>query len=615
MFFFILIFSFSAIAQSPLHTSKEWKRLLHYKDNVSEADGKDFFIHKNGKYDPEAELKKSIEIFGSTESPDDHHPICKFPLRYRWLNEKLGFPWKAQLSGCVKYNGFLSKVDAKRASLVFSSYYLSNPNSAFGHTLLRLSRYQDKNETEMLDYGINYGAKASEKNPVLYVMKGLGGGFRGEFAALPYYYKIREYSDTEFRDLWSFDLKLSTKEVSVLVDHIWELGHTYFDYYYLKENCSYHLLTLLEVARPTLNLSDRFHFYTIPAETVRLLYKEGLIEEGRRRESKHARLLRLSDQLPAAQVEKARAIVKRPESTSSEISSLAKEEAAKVLDVALEAFDYFHYARILSEDPEARKQKFFIQRERAINPVTTDTSPKNETNISPVYGHSPLRFTLAGNYLEGEGSGARFELRPALHDLLDPSAGSLKDGELEMLKLSLEWRESQYQKRNFVLQDFSLFNVRNYQEQNQWTSPLSWELEVGLKQVRRNACVDCPGGFFMTSFGNTVKSTDNSLLLAFLLNMEANIQSQFTNNYRLGTGPKLLVRYLLSEKWVSLLESYYHLNTYEHQKIFQDYEWRNDIEVRHHFSNAASLSLKGGGLERHGKWQLFSELGLQYFYE
>src|SRR5690606_7938888 len=120
-------------------------------------------------------------------------------------------------------------------SIVFSSYYLGNPNSAFGHTLLRLSRYQDTSETEMLDYGINFAAEAREVNPFLYAVKGLFGGFEGRFAAIPYYYKIREYANYEFRDLWSYELDLTFAEVLEAVDHIWELGHTYFDYYYFHE--------------------------------------------------------------------------------------------------------------------------------------------------------------------------------------------------------------------------------------------------------------------------------------------------------------------------------------------------------------------------------------------
>ena len=59
------------------------------------------------------------------------------------------------------------------------------------------------------------------------------GGFRGVFSLLPFYYKVREYSDFESRDLWEYEFKFSEEESQFFVKHLWELGDTWFDYYYL----------------------------------------------------------------------------------------------------------------------------------------------------------------------------------------------------------------------------------------------------------------------------------------------------------------------------------------------------------------------------------------------
>ena len=69
----------------------------------------------------------------------------------------------------------------------------------------------------------------------------------------------------EHRDLWEYRLTLTPAELDRLVRHLWELLPTYYDYYFFDENCSYHLLALLEVARPGLRLTDRFHAWTIPS--------------------------------------------------------------------------------------------------------------------------------------------------------------------------------------------------------------------------------------------------------------------------------------------------------------------------------------------------------------
>lgn len=619
--FVLLLFAFSSQA-SELSESPKWLRLLHYKKNivgryVSEADAGSFFLHANGKKDPKAELEKSLEVFGSTTKPDDNHAICKFPLRYKWLNQQMGMPWKADFSGCAKYIDFFSKLAAKRASIVFSSYYLTNPNSAFGHTLLRLSRYDDKNETEMLDYGINYAAQAKENNPFLYAVKGLFGGFIGEFAAVPYYYKVREYTNYEFRDLWSYDLKVTMPEVLEMVDHIWELGNTYFDYFYFHENCSYHLLSILEVARPTLDLTSRFELYTIPADTVRLLQAEGLIEEGKRRESTYSKLVRLSEKLDQKELNLSKAIATEPSKASILISGIETKKAADLLDVSMEAFDYFNFEKILKDDPKTKELKSHILKERAINPIIShdNLDPQKTILDSPAYSHSPTRLILAENYYDKVGKSTRLEYRPALHDLLDPPAGSLKEAQLEIGKISFEFQEQNDNGPKLVLDQFSIFNIRNFAEQNFWASPIAWEVDLGAKQLRRQNCFDCPAAFVNGSVGNSLQLAKQQVLIALLLNAELDLQSQFENNYVLGLGPKIFTRFKFSDKWIAGLYSTYHFNTYEHEKPFQDYQWTSELELRHHLTDRFSLALKGGGIERDRHWLRFGEFGLQYFYE
>ena len=80
--------------------------------------------------------------------------------------------------------------------------------------------------------------------------------------------KVQAYRDIENRDMWEYRLNLTPAQIDRLLMHAWELGNAYFDYFFFKENCSYHILSLLEYADPTLHLRDHFHFWTIPADTV-----------------------------------------------------------------------------------------------------------------------------------------------------------------------------------------------------------------------------------------------------------------------------------------------------------------------------------------------------------
>ena len=95
---------------------------------------------------------------------------------------------------------------------------------------------------------------------------------------LPYYIKVREYSDLENRDLWEYQLALKPEEVERVVRHLWELLPAYYQYFFFDENCAYHLLGLLQVARPELELTKPFRWWALPSDTVRILAREpGLV--------------------------------------------------------------------------------------------------------------------------------------------------------------------------------------------------------------------------------------------------------------------------------------------------------------------------------------------------
>ncbi|MFL5784620.1 MAG: DUF4105 domain-containing protein [Bacteriovoracaceae bacterium] len=624
MFFLLLFILLSpTFAQTPdtkvLSQDIKWQRLLHYKPRwfggvKSEADGKHFFLSDNGKYDPEGELKKSIELFSSTNKPDDNHAICRFPLRFKWLNGKLGMPWHVDISGCTTYISFFQKLAAKRASIIFSSYYLSNPNSAFGHTLLRLSRFDDAKETELLDYGINFAAESKGSNPFTYAFKGLFGGFEGRFNAIPYYYKIREYSNGEFRDLWSYELNLTQPQVFELVDHIWELGHTYFDYWYFDENCSYHLLALLEVIFPEKDLTSHFRFFAIPADTIRELRLQGMISEGKRRESTYSKLLRLSDGLSTSNLVMAKDLALDPKKTEI-LSGTDDQKAADILDVSIEAFDYYNSKKILTDDPKTKEKKRPLLEARAKNPVITkDDEAKVDMKDSPALTHSPVRLGLYQGYQDGYGQVTRFEFRATFHDLLDPVVGSLKNGELEMGRFSFEHIQRDYHNGgDFRFDQFSILSAKNLADQNFWASPMSWELGVGAKQIFFT-CFDCPGAYLDGSVGNTVQFHNGQYLVSFLLNGELDIHNAFQENYRVGAGPKLYMRARITDYFLSGLSLPYHWYSYSARDLGVNQAFLPDWETRYHLKNNLSFALKLRAQVVHYEWTTRGELGLQYFY-
>lgn len=593
------LFSFSVLAAPSLEDlsqTTKWHNLLHYKKtwlggHKSQADGMAFFLHPEGKTNPHAELKELVDQISTKTHPKNEDAACKFPLRSKWVNKELGYPYKIDYSGCTTYFEFFQKVAARRASIVFSSYYLGNPNSAFGHTLLRLSRYADNKETEMLDYGINFAADARETNPMLYAFKGLMGGFEGRFAAIPYYYKIREYTNYEFRDLWSYELDLTFAEVLEAVDHIWELGHTYFDYYYFHENCSYHLLSIIDVVRPGLNLTDHYNVFTIPADTVRILDKHNMLVGSKRRESTYSMLGRLSEGLTHQELVVAKKIADKPKD-NLDLLIFGDKKNAQILDVSIEAFDYFNAEKILVDDKLTKEEKEPLLIARAHNKEISDIKEAPVfLRDSPAKSHPSTRHTLYGGHQNKLGAFAGFEWRAALHDLLDPPAGSLKGAQLEMFRASFLYQDLDGRAK-VAFDEFSFLTLRNYPAQNFWSTPISWEFEMGAKNRFRRQCFDCPEVSVNGSVGSSIELSNEKLLLSFLLNAEGNVQNYYQDGYRLGLGPKMVMRYLFNDKWGMSLASYYHFNTYRFSEIGRDALNGTDLEGRYHVNSLISLGAK-----------------------
>jgi hypothetical protein len=74
----ISVFLSNACFASDYAKSDEWLALGHYQNNKSSIDTPNFFLSSNGKFDPQSELKATIELFNG----DDDKKKCVFPSRY-----------------------------------------------------------------------------------------------------------------------------------------------------------------------------------------------------------------------------------------------------------------------------------------------------------------------------------------------------------------------------------------------------------------------------------------------------------------------------------------------------------------------------------------------------
>ncbi len=473
-----------------LAKQREWHTLLHYQPSrggyVSEVDDPQFFNAPLGKTNPQAELEATLRAF-FVPPENAQHPQCAFIARYHWLKQQLAFdPIRLPPQPCSRFKEWVAQLQPAGLSLIFPSAYLNNPSSMFGHTLLRIDQQNQTEQTRLLAHALNYAAATEETNGFVFAVKGITGGYPGLFSILPYYKKVKEYSDLENRDLWEYQLNFTPAEVHRLLRHVWELDNIYFDYYFFDENCAYHLLSLLEVARPTLHLRDQFPLWVIPGETVRVIVSTpGILKQAIFRPASATQLRHRLYLLSQEQQDWVLKLVEgRREPNDTQFAALDVTARAKILEVA---YDYLYYQHIKA--PQSKKtgrlRTLLVARSRLPSTATLSQPP---TPKRPDQGHNNFRLTV-GLGQNGEHYYQSLRLRPAYHDLLDPGAGYVHGAHINFLDLSLR-----HQTNNVTVDSLKIIEIVSLAPRDRFFQPLSWKINTGWQRRQGSLVYRTNGG-------------------------------------------------------------------------------------------------------------------------
>ncbi len=591
-----------------------WYKLLHYRSNLfgqlrSEVDSAEFFITKNGDTSPQQELEGTIRAFNSAEAQSF---VCRFPLRYKWLKHQIPNDWNYTTQKCTTYNAFVQKLEAKSFSLVFSSFFVRNPGSTFGHTFLRMGRYSDFKQNELLDYAVNFAAQDSQDPMLLYIFKGMTGGYPGRFSVLPYYYKIREYSDHEFRDLWNYDLGLNQSQIDAVVDHIWELGESRLDYYYFTENCSYQILSLLNVAYDDKDiLKDLNPVFVLPIDTVKHLQTLGLIKQNKYRMSSYGRLIKESKDLNSSDLHLVKELASNPSSPEIKLTNQALDYQAKILDASISAFDYLKADLVLRNDPSILDERHKLLVLRAENPhVSVFPEENKRSEQAPEKGHHSSRLGISYGNLSGQGDFQGLEWRAAQHELLDPYRGHLKTSQVVILDSRFRFQTVNENHRHIVLDRFRLFDLKKYQPSDDWQNAISFDLGIGLNQKRDCLSQDCISPAMSFGIGQSFEVIPN-IILSFLLGGQYQYNSAYLNHSQLALGPKFNLLVLQDDFSIGF-DMAYVLPTQNLQQWQDHLVWYN-LEGRYFIHRQMSLFMKLSHLDQDLGGQHETQLGL-YFY-
>jgi hypothetical protein len=424
---------------------------------------------------------------------------------------------------------------------------MNNPASMFGHTLLRVDQKGQTEQTRILAYTINYAADVPPDAGIAYPIRGIFGFYRGYFSTIPYYLKVQEYRDIENRDIWEYRLNFTEEQLRRFLMHAWELGNAYFDYFFFKENCSYHLLALLEYADPSLHLTNQFTFWTVPADTVRLIAAQpGLVSNIAYRPSRSTIIRRKRESLPSDERDlSARIAANAAEMTSPAFAELGRARQAFLLDLAS---DYLRY-RIETTDsppPELKERNRAVLTARSQLRIPSEPFPVVPFAKQPELGHKTSRASV-GTGWRNDDTFEEFTLRAGYHDLLDPEIGYTPDAQIELASVSLRHYNRVDQTR---IERATFANVLSLSPMDALFHAPSWKINVGMNTIRFGDCQLCSNGVANGGIGAAVEShrLKREVLFAFA-EAEANYSRAYEQNHRVGGGGSVGMLTDLTDQW------------------------------------------------------------------
>ena len=421
--------------------------------------------------------------------------------RYHWLKGRLSFDdTKLPPVQCERFDRWFAEFDTDAISLIFPSAFMNNPASMFGHTFLRLDQRGQTEQTRILAYTINFAAEVPQGRNLDYAIRGIFGGYRGYFSTVPYYIKVLEYRDIENRDIWEYRLTFTQEQIRRLLMHAWEMGNASFDYFFLKENCSYHLLALLEYADPGLRLTDQFLFWTVPADTVRLITKQpGLVGDIAYRPSRGTLIRRKREYLSSPEQALVRRFVGDVSlvQSSNELKALPINRQAFVLDVVS---DYLRYKgeSDKSEQSPYREQNRTVLAARSSLRIPSEDLAIRPFAMQPEIGHSTSRASLGGGWRNND-TFEELTVRVGYHDLLDPEPGYTPGAQIEVGSVSLRHYNRANQTR---VERATILNILSLSPIDSLFMAPSWKVNLGMQTIRYGGCQLCSNWNFNTGWGH-----------------------------------------------------------------------------------------------------------------
>jgi hypothetical protein len=590
-----------------LSFSKEWHKLLHYKSSkskvISDVKSADFFLNNNGRFDSNAELNDTIKAMLDQKAAGNNHAQCRFPARFKWLKNNLTWPEDNLFDGsfCTDYNKWKMDDDIKSISLIFASGHLSNPASFYGHILLKFNSKNEQNELSLLDTSLNYGAVPPDnENALVYVIKGLTGGYNASFTNQQFYRYNHTYAENDLRDLWNYELDLSQNQIALLVDHSWELLGQEFTYYFLKQNCGYKMAELLNLVidKPLLPSVKN---WAMPSDILtsladerkhgKKLIKNITIIKSRQNSFRDKFVLLTNTEKKAvSNFILNNDLENLPSVLENEINS-----NKKVIDTLL---DYYAFSLTKKNaDPksiETRRRAILLSRLKLDTkdiewPSSSPKPPPHKSQNS-----SMLQTSIVHN--DKLGTGVELRFRGAYYDYLSNNSGRSPFTQMSMIDLTMVHQQNKISLKKLDLIHVETLNISptNLPEDKAF----AWKVKAGVKK-QNLSCDGCLHGYLSGGIGKGYLVNNNSAVYGMVTG-EVSAFGEKTLELNTGLTAGFITGY--DDWWKSHVELGFQKSVTSSQKIRKFISWENrfsnskwwDIRLKIEYDKATEFKISAG---------------------
>ncbi len=568
-----------------LSESQTWKNLLHYETGdsatglVSAIHNPKFFLAEEGATNPLKELEATVFAFLNSNADTDLH--CRFPARLIWLSKKTPLLKNKSFdkSKCQDYLKWSQDDSIGSISVVYATGYLGNPASFYGHTLLKFNSKDQNKRTALQDNSLNFGAIVPDnENPVVYIFKGIFGGYEAGFSQIQYYFHNENYGEIELRDMWEYELNLPQEDVDFLVAHAWEVISREYTYYFLKENCAYRMGELFSIL-DGVNIIPDNSIYTYPQSLIQKLsdssYKsQKLIKTVKQVPSRQTRLYSKYAQLSSQELEALESMIETKSFIQNDYFALLDlKQQHRVLDTLIDYYQLLRDERLGDDDANNHYYKKALSARFDIAPGTSDLANSFEISQRPEQSRNPSRTSIVTAYRNDksalDNNFQTLEIRPAYYDSLDASGGHIAYSELTMGKFAFTKENN-----NYFLDYLDIVSIESVNAKATGLpgdDGFSWRMKFGAERFEPG-CTSCRVFRVQGDAGYSHNLSSSAVVGGYI---GGALHETFNNSENYFARATLFFQHNLSDNFN------YKLN-YSHRNDFQEYSEKIlDFEMRY----------------------------------